>query len=166
MSTLEVLVTELDFINDQTRQNLFSTLTELISLNVVPIINTNDAVTPPPTYEDRAPRTKQVRNTRYHFNNIVSSNALSFSFAALTFQIISLKDNDSLAAMLASEVRADLLVLMSDVDGIYTAPPSHDGASLLSMFTSNMLKDIQFGSKSKKGTGGMDSKVSNCEEKK
>lgn len=57
-----MLVTELDFHNDETRQNLFSTLSELISLNVVPIINTNDAVTPPTTYayDNRTPGKKKV----------------------------------------------------------------------------------------------------------
>lgn len=57
----QVLVTNSDLKNDETRQNLFSTLSELISLNIVPIINTNDAVTPPPPQEDdRPPRAKKV----------------------------------------------------------------------------------------------------------
>lgn len=43
----QVLVTKPDFYNENTRKNLFCTLSELISLNVVPIINTNDAVSPP-----------------------------------------------------------------------------------------------------------------------
>lgn len=42
-----MLVTKPDFYNDETRNNLFCTLSELISLNIVPIINTNDAVSPP-----------------------------------------------------------------------------------------------------------------------
>lgn len=61
--------------------------------------------------------------------------------------------------MLAAEVQADLLILMSDVDGIYTAPPSQEGAKLLPTFTSGLENVIQFGRKSKVGTGGMDSKV-------
>lgn len=44
---MQVLVTKPDFYNENTRKNLFCTLSELISLNVVPIINTNDAVSPP-----------------------------------------------------------------------------------------------------------------------
>lgn len=48
----QVLVTKPDFYNEETRRNLFSTLSELISLNIVPIINTNDAVTPPPQRDD------------------------------------------------------------------------------------------------------------------
>lgn len=74
--------------------------------------------------------------------------------------MISIKDNDSLAAMLAAEIRADLLVLMSDVDGIYTLPPSQEGAKMISTYNSDMGDVIQFGKKSTVGTGGMDSKVS------
>lgn len=43
----QVLLTKPDFYNEETRKNLFATLSELISLNIVPIINTNDAVSPP-----------------------------------------------------------------------------------------------------------------------
>lgn len=43
----QVLLTKSDFYNEETRKNLFATLSELISLNIVPIINTNDAVSPP-----------------------------------------------------------------------------------------------------------------------
>jgi glutamate 5-kinase len=49
---VQVLVTKPDFYNEETRRNLFSTLSELISLNIVPIINTNDAVTPPPQIDE------------------------------------------------------------------------------------------------------------------
>lgn len=74
-------------------------------------------------------------------------------------QVIHIRDNDSLAAMLAAEVQADLLILMSDVNGIYTKPPDQEGARFLSTFTAEMAENIRFGQKSKVGTGGMDSKV-------
>lgn len=70
-----------------------------------------------------------------------------------------MKDNDSLAAMLAAEVQADLLILMSDVDGIYNKPPWEEGARFIHTFTSDYKNTIEFGQKSKVGTGGMDSKV-------
>lgn len=50
-----MLVTKPDFYNEETRNNLFSTLSELISLNIVPIINTNDAVSPPMFIRDDEP---------------------------------------------------------------------------------------------------------------
>jgi len=40
-------------------------------------------------------------------------------------------DNDRLAARVASMMSADCLVLLSDIDGLYTAPPSQKGASFL-----------------------------------
>lgn len=51
--------------------------------------------------------------------------------------------------MLAAEVQADLLILMSDVDGIYNKPPWEDGAKLMHTYTSNDSRLIQFGQKSK-----------------
>lgn len=131
----QVLVTEPDFYNEETRKNLFSTLSELISLNVVPIINTNDAVMPPMFIVDQ-----EVSGTGKKKG-------------------IKIKDNDSLAALLAAEIHADLLILMSDVDGIYNKPPWEDGARLMPTYTSADKDLIKFGQKSKVGTGGMDSKV-------
>ena len=43
-----MLVTKPDFQNEFTRTNLHSTLHELMSLNIIPIINANDTVAPPP----------------------------------------------------------------------------------------------------------------------
>ena len=40
-------------------------------------------------------------------------------------------DNDRLAARVASMMSADCLVLLSDIDGLYTAPPSQKGATFL-----------------------------------
>lgn len=48
LTVFQILVTHLDFHDDDKRQNLNSTLQELLRMNIVPIINTNDAVVPPP----------------------------------------------------------------------------------------------------------------------
>jgi delta-1-pyrroline-5-carboxylate synthetase len=45
---LQILVTKPDFQNEFSRANLRSTLSELCKLKIVPIINANDAVAPPP----------------------------------------------------------------------------------------------------------------------
>lgn len=49
---------------------------------------------------------------------------------------------------------------MSDVDGIYTCPPSEEGARLINTYSPNHAVTIQYGKKSRVGLGGMDSKVS------
>lgn len=67
----------------------------------------------------------------------------------LSFQGIAIRDNDSLSALLAANVQADLLILMSDVDGIYNKPPWEDGARLMHTYTSQDRSSIQFGQKSK-----------------
>lgn len=67
----------------------------------------------------------------------------------LNFQGIGIKDNDSLSALLAAEVQSDLLIMMSDVDGIYNKPPWEDGARMMHTYTSKDKDLVQFGQKSK-----------------
>ncbi|MFB7327061.1 glutamate 5-kinase [Streptomyces sp. NPDC056190] len=71
-------------------------------------------------------------------------------------------DNDRLAALVAHLVRADLLVLLSDVDGLYDGDPSRPGTSRLAEVRGPVdLEGIEIGSAGKAGvgTGGMVTKV-------
>ncbi|WP_181766340.1 glutamate 5-kinase, partial [Streptomyces albidus (ex Kaewkla and Franco 2022)] len=71
-------------------------------------------------------------------------------------------DNDRLAALVAHLVRADLLVLLSDVDGLYDGDPTGPGTSRITEVTGPRdLEDVEIGSAGRAGvgTGGMVTKV-------
>ena len=70
-------------------------------------------------------------------------------------------DNDRVAALVAHVVGASALVLCTDVDGLYTAPPTHPGAHLISEISDfSQLESYSItGKGSDVGTGGMSSKV-------
>jgi glutamate 5-kinase len=65
-------------------------------------------------------------------------------------------DNDQLAARVALLANADLLVLLSDVDALYTRPPSEEGAEPIAIVEANDdLESIQIsGTSTGYGTGG------------
>lgn len=70
-------------------------------------------------------------------------------------------DNDRLSAIVATLISADALVLLSDVDGLYTTNPADPGAMLIDEVRSgNDLAGIQAGDGGVFGTGGMAAKVS------
>ncbi len=71
-------------------------------------------------------------------------------------------DNDNLSALVASLIQADLLLILSDVDGLYDKNPSeNDDAKLISevKFINEDLLEAAGKSVSKVGTGGMKSKI-------
>ncbi|XP_028213437.1 delta-1-pyrroline-5-carboxylate synthase-like isoform X2 [Glycine soja] len=69
-------------------------------------------------------------------------------------------DNDSLAGLLALELKADLLVLLSDVEGLYSGPPSDPKSKLIHTYVKEKhQREITFGEKSRLGRGGMTAKV-------
>jgi glutamate 5-kinase len=75
---------------------------------------------------------------------------------------ISFGDNDFLAAQVAILLGADLLLLLTDTDGLHTADPRHDGsAELIREVTDfSVVDQLQVGiSTSPLGSGGMRSKV-------
>ena len=87
INTAQVLVTLEDSANRRRYLNSRATLEQLLSLDVVPIVNENDTVA-----------TDEIR----------------------------FGDNDRLAAQISVTVGADQLILLSDVDGFYSANPAED----------------------------------------
>jgi glutamate 5-kinase len=88
----QVLVTLNDTEERRRHLNARATLTTLLELGAVPVINENDTVA-----------TSEIRYG----------------------------DNDRLAARVASMMSADCLVLLSDIDGLYSAPPNQKGAEFI-----------------------------------
>lgn len=75
-------------------------------------------------------------------------------------------DNDSLSAMVSTIVKADLLIVMSDVDGLYTDNPSKNpDAKLIDTVEeiTDYIKSIAGAAGSVHGTGGMATKITAAE---
>ena len=75
---------------------------------------------------------------------------------------IAIGDNDTLAALVAQSVDADLLILLSDIDGLYTADPHRDPDARLIAHVPVLTEEIYAlagVSASTQGTGGMVTKL-------
>ena len=101
--TAQVLLTEDDFRSPVRHANLKRTLEALLALGVIPVINENDTVS---VAELDIPRAEGARPRLFG-------------------------DNDKLSALLSTHIRADLLVLLSDVEGLYDRSPLDPEARLL-----------------------------------
>lgn len=120
----QVLVTKHIETDDTMKENTKNTLSQLLGMNVIPIVNENDTIS--------------------------------------TFEI-EFGDNDTLSAVVSRIVDADLLILLSDIDGLYDDDPNQNkDAKLISEVyeiddgLKAMAKDS---SSSKVGTGGMSTKI-------
>ena len=99
----QVLLTEDDFVDPLRHGNLRAALDSLLRLGVIPIVNKNDTVS---TIELDRPFESTPRERVFG-------------------------DNDKLSALLMKHIDADLLVLLSDVDGLYDRSPQEPEAKLL-----------------------------------
>lgn len=118
----QVLLTAEDTVRRLRYKNAQRSLTRLLDLGVVPVINENDAVT---------------------------TDELKFG------------DNDRLAALVSHLVRAEALVLLTDVDGLHDRPPTRPGAQRIAHVGDlSEVADVPVTSRgSAVGTGGMVTKL-------
>ena len=119
----QLLLTGEDIKSEQRSRNVRSTLSRLLELGALPIINENDAV---------ATDEIGVENT--------------------------IGENDSLSAIVAAAIGADLLVLLSDIDGLYDKDPRrHPDARLIPTVerVDDELFTLAEDSSTGLGTGGM-----------
>jgi glutamate 5-kinase len=133
----QVLLTEGDFVDRNRYSNLRQTMEALLKLGVLPIINENDTVS----------------TAELDYLNIRAGERI-FS------------DNDRLAALVMSHIDADVLVLLTDVDGLMQLGPSNskDAAALIPLVEeiSPELKSLAHGP-SEGGRGGMLTKLDAAE---
>ena len=130
--TAQVLLTEDDFRSPVRHANLKRTLEALLALGVIPVINENDTVS---VAELDVPSAGGVSPRLFG-------------------------DNDKLSALLCTHIGADLLVLLSDVDGLYDRSPGDPKATLLgevAVIDDAILSYAQAGNG--RGRGGMLSKL-------
>jgi delta-1-pyrroline-5-carboxylate synthetase len=74
---------------------------------------------------------------------------------------IKVGDNDKLSALVASNLGADLLIILSDIDGLYTCDPKMSGEAKLISTVEEITPEIESicGNESSRGTGGMMTKI-------
>lgn len=128
----QVLLTEDDF-RDATRHgNLRAALDALLTMGVIPIVNENDTVS---TMELDRPVESRQRERIFG-------------------------DNDKLSALLLKHIGADVLILLSDVDGLYDRNPTEPGATVLKKVDviDERILALADGSNGR-GRGGMVSKL-------
>lgn len=130
-TTAQILLTEEDFTQRIKYLSLHDTLNTLISLNAIPIINQNDTV---------------------------STEELAFYKDA--FQV-SFSDNDKLSALVASELDADLLVILSDIDGLFDDNPKENPNAQKIDIVEEVTEEFQSFAQnaSSGGRGGMKTKL-------
>ena len=119
----QLLLTGEDIKSEQRSRNVRSTLSRLLELGALPIINENDTI---------------------------------------STEEISIGDNDTLSAMVAASIRADLLILLSDIDGLYDSDPHENPDARLIPVVERLddhIRALAGGSGSSLGTGGMVTKL-------
>jgi glutamate 5-kinase len=134
LKVAQILLTAEDLSNRASYVHTCNVLGMLLKLGVVPIINENDVT----SVDELIPV-----NEGYKVN---------FS------------DNDILSVLVANAISADLVVILSDVDGLYTSDPANSDAVIIrnvENITSELKNSLN--GKSKLGRGGIQSKVKAAE---
>lgn len=128
----QVLLTEDDFSHRSRYLSLRDTLNRLLELGCIPVINQNDTVS-----------TNELRGYKEKGVNVCFS------------------DNDKLSALVASGMDADLLCVMSDVDGLYNGDPRKDKNAKLIDVVKGVTPEIEALGfcASSRGRGGMKTKL-------
>ena len=106
----------------------------------------------------------RLRNLRSTLERLLQLGAIPIvnENDSIAIEEYSLGDNDTLAALVAQCIHADLVVLLSDIDGLFTADPHSDPNARLIPVVEEITPEIERlagGAGSSLGTGGMLTKV-------
>ena len=110
-------------------------------------------------------RRKNARNTLHQLLEMGIIPVVNENDTVITDEI-EFGDNDTLSAAVATLVHADLLLILTDTDGVFTADPHiHQSAQKVPkvMNASADLKNVDLKGTSKMGSGGMASKIAAAE---
>ena len=110
---------------------------------------------------DNPTRHENFRNTLNRLLELKALPILNENDTVATEEIV-IGDNDTLSAIVATSVCADKLILLSDIDGLYTADPHKDpNATLISRIDAITPEILALGggSAGNQGTGGMATKL-------
>lgn len=111
-------------------------------------------------------RSRNFQNTLFRLIEMGTIPIINENDTLATNEITSVGDNDTLSADVAVFAKADLLVLLSDIDGLYTANPKEDEHAQLLPVILNVTDEIRAlaGEKgSELATGGMVTKLNAAE---
>ena len=120
------------------------------------------------THQDLADR-KRFLNARHTLTSLIRYKVIPIINENDTVSVdeIQFGDNDSLAAQVAHVIDADLLVILSDVDGLFSADPRQDPTASLIPEVKKITPDIEQRagtSRTEESTGGMITKVQAAKE--
>ena len=115
------------------------------------------------THNDLSDR-KRYLNARSTIFNLIKNNVIPVinENDTVASEEIRFGDNDTLAAMVANLIEADILVLLTDQDGLFSSDPRQDSDARLIRYSyvdDKSLDDSATGTKSEIGTGGMTTKI-------
>lgn len=134
LKVAQILLTAEDLSNRSSYLHTCNVLAMLLKTGVIPIINENDVT----SVDELMPLTEGYR--------------------------VNFSDNDILSVLVANAVGANLVVILSDVDGIYSTDPRKAGAKVIKT-VENITAELKstLNGKSKWGRGGIQSKVKAAE---
>lgn len=110
---------------------------------------------------DHEDRRRNFENTMFRLLELGAMPIINENDTVSTDEI-KVGDNDTLGGIVACSVKADLLVLLSDIDGLYTADPRTDSTACLLPVVEEVTPEIEAlagGKGSELATGGMATKL-------